>query len=129
MSTTRRRFLQAASTGGAVAGIAGFSLISKALTPLLSGPDDGLSAFQPPEAAEIDDATHILNRLTFGPRPGQRMEILQLGTKAWMVVLRCSDLFLAELACCLTMLASQKYFSESVEKTLLFLLSLLYFPK
>ncbi len=84
MSTTRRRFLQAASTGGAVAGIAGFSLISKALTPLLSGPDDGLSAFQPPEAAEIDDVTHVLNRLTFGPRPGQRTEILQLGTKAWI---------------------------------------------
>ncbi len=84
MSTTRRRFLQAASTGGAVAGIGGFSLISKALTPLLSGPDDGLSAFQPPEAAAIDDATHVLNRLTFGPRPGQRTEILQLGTKAWI---------------------------------------------
>jgi uncharacterized protein (DUF1800 family) len=84
MSATRRRFLQAASAGGVVAGIAGFSALSTALTPLFSGPDDGLTAFQPPDAAEIDEATHVLNRLSFGPRPGDRAEILKLGTTAWI---------------------------------------------
>jgi len=84
MSTTRRHFLQAASAGGAVAGFAGFSLLSRALTPLLSGPDDGLTAFSPPAAADIDEATHVLNRLTFGPRPGDRAGILKLGPAAWI---------------------------------------------
>ena len=84
MSTTRRRFLQAASTGGAVAGFAGFSALSRVLTPLLTGPGDGLTAFQPPQTGETDEATHVLNRLSFGPRPGDRAEILKLGTKAWI---------------------------------------------
>ncbi len=84
MSTTRRRFLQAASAGGAVAGIAGFSALSNALAPLFSGPGDGLTAFQPPTAAEMDEATHVLNRLTFGPRPGDHAEVVRMGSRAWI---------------------------------------------
>jgi len=85
MSTTRRRFLQAASASGAVAGIAGFSALSKVLEPLLTGPGDGLAPFGPPTGDEISQEIHILNRLTFGPRPGDMEEILKLGTRPWIV--------------------------------------------
>lgn len=84
MSTTRRRFLQAASAGGAVAGIAGFSALSNALAPLFSGPEGNLTAFQPPTATETDEATHVLNRLTFGPRPGDHAEIVRMGSREWI---------------------------------------------
>ena len=84
MSTTRRHFLQVATTGGALAGAAGFSLLSHVLTPLLSGPDDGFASFQPPDSSETDDATHVLNRLSFGPRPGDRAELLRLGIRGWI---------------------------------------------
>jgi len=84
MTTTRRRFLQAATASGAVAGAAGFSLLSRALTPLLMGPDDGLAPFHPPDTSEMDEATHVLNRLSFGPRPGGRAELLKLGTQGWI---------------------------------------------
>lgn len=83
MSTSRRHFLQAATAGGAVAGVAGFSALSDALSPLLSSPDS-MSAFQPPASPEIDETAHLLNRLTFGPRPGDREEVTGMGTKAWI---------------------------------------------
>lgn len=84
MNTTRRRLLQAASAGGAVAGIAGFSALSHLLSPLLSGPGDSPAPFAPPTSAEIDEPTHLLNRLTFGPRPGDREALLKMGATAWI---------------------------------------------
>ena len=84
MSTTRRRFLQTTSATGAVAGIAGFSALSKALYPLLTGPGDGLAPFQPPTGDEISEGTHVLNRLTFGSRPGDLEKIRSLGTEEWI---------------------------------------------
>jgi uncharacterized protein (DUF1800 family) len=83
MSTSRRHFLQAATAGGAVAGVAGFSALSNALSPLLSSPDS-VTSFQPPTADEIDETAHLLNRLTFGPRPGDREEVLRMGSRAWI---------------------------------------------
>ncbi len=84
MSTTRRGFLQAASASGAIAGVAGFSALSEIFAPLLVGPDDGLSPFQPPTGEEISDEIHILNRLTFGPRPGDLREIQSIGISEWI---------------------------------------------
>ena len=84
MSTTRRRFLQAATASGAVAGIAGFSTLSNVIEPLLSGPGDGLAPFKPPTGDEISLEIHVLNRLTFGPRPGDIDEILRLGINPWI---------------------------------------------
>jgi uncharacterized protein (DUF1800 family) len=84
MSTTRRVFLKAATAGGALAGVAGFSALSNALAPLFSGPGDGLTAFQPPDSANIDEASHVLNRLTFGPRPGDHAALTKMGTQAWI---------------------------------------------
>ena len=84
MSSSRRHFLQVATAGGAVAGIAGFSAISHVLSPLITGAGDQLTAFRPPQSTEIDEATHVLNRLTFGPRPGDHTEIAKVGYRAWI---------------------------------------------
>lgn len=84
MSTTRRRFLQATSATGAVAGIAGFSALSKALSPLLTGSGDSLAPFLPPTGDEISEETHVLNRLTFGSRPGDLEKIRSVGTDEWI---------------------------------------------
>ncbi len=81
---SRRSLLQAATVGGAVAGIGGFSVLSRFFTPLLAGDGDGLAPFQAPAAEEIDDASHVLNRLTFGPRPGQHAEISALGAREFI---------------------------------------------
>lgn len=81
---SRRTLLKAATAGGAVAGIGGFSALSQMFAPLLAGADDGLAAFQPPAAKDIDDASHVLNRLTFGPRPGQHAEVTALGARLFI---------------------------------------------
>jgi hypothetical protein len=83
-SLSRRTLLKAATAGGAVAGIGGFSALSQMLAPLMAGADDGLTAFQPPAAKDIDDASHVLNRLTFGPRPGQHAEVTALGARPFI---------------------------------------------
>ncbi len=81
---SRRSLLHAATVGGAVAGIGGFSALSRFFAPLLAGDADGLAPFQAPSADEIDDASHVLNRLTFGPRPGQHAEISTLGAREFI---------------------------------------------
>jgi uncharacterized protein (DUF1800 family) len=73
--------LKAATAGGAVAGIGGFSALSQLFSPLLTGADDGLAPFRPPAADEIDDVSHVINRLTFGPRPGQHAETSKSGAR------------------------------------------------
>ncbi len=84
MSTSRRSFLHAASAGGALAGVAGFSALSHFLAPRLAGPGDGLDAFQAPQGDAISDATHVLNRLSFGPRPSDHAALQALGPQAWI---------------------------------------------
>ena len=83
MSATRRHFLNVAAAGGAVAGVAGFSGLSQLLAPRLMGGADELADFRPPLADEISENTHVLNRLTFGPRPSDHAEIAMLGHEAW----------------------------------------------
>ena len=84
MNTSRRHFMQVATAGGAVAGVAGFSALSHLLSPLLTGSGDEPADFRPPQSVEIDEATHVLNRLTFGPRPGDHAEITKLGHREWI---------------------------------------------
>jgi len=80
---TRRRFLHAATAGGAVAGAGGLSALSHWLLPQLPG-DPGLAAFQPPAASTIDDAAHVLNRLTFGPAPGDHARVTAMGARVFI---------------------------------------------
>ncbi len=80
----RRRFLQAGAAAGAVAGAAGFSTLSAVLGPLWSAAEGGPAPFQPPAAEEIDEAAHVLNRLTFGPRPGDHARVTAMGAHAFI---------------------------------------------
>jgi len=79
MSVTRRHFLQA---GGATALLAtvGCERLPDALKAVLPPTRAGLDGpFQPPTAKEIDAVSHVLNRLTFGPRPGDYARVRALG--------------------------------------------------
>jgi uncharacterized protein (DUF1800 family) len=68
----RRAFLIA--TGGAAAALAGCDRIAA----LRGAPPEPELACAPPDAEGIDLAQHVLNRCTFGARPGDRAELLAL---------------------------------------------------
>jgi len=53
-------------------------LLGQPTAPLLTGP------FTAPTSPTLDDASHVLNRLTFGPRPGDYARVAQLGAKAFI---------------------------------------------
>lgn len=81
----RRRFLQVGAAAGAGVGFAGASAISAVLSEVLAkwGEREG-QPFQPPAAEEIDDVTHVLNRLTWGPRPGDWARVSAMGVEAFI---------------------------------------------
>lgn len=80
MELNRRRFLQA---GGAAAvfGTAGCDAPHKALWPYAGLPIEAKPPFAPPSGDSIDLTTHVLNRLTFGARPGEHERILRLAKR------------------------------------------------
>ena len=80
MELNRRQFLQAGGTA-AVWGTAGCDAPHKALWPSTGLPNEAKPPFAPPSGESIDLATHTLNRLTFGARPGQHARILRLGKR------------------------------------------------
>ena len=77
MNFSRRKFLQ---TGSAVAlaATAGCDRATSDLLPFLK-PATTDGPFQPPQSAAIDLASHFINRLSFGPRPGDYERIRKLG--------------------------------------------------
>lgn len=82
MSLTRRHFLQAGGASALLASV-GCDRFPDALKSLL--PPDRVSVdgpFRPPTSAEIDAVSHILNRLTFGPRPGDYERVRSLHADA-----------------------------------------------
>ena len=84
---TRRRFLGGAAAGGGLAGVGGLSALSHWVWPRLPGAGgvaEGAAPFQPPASSGIDDAAHVLNRLTFGPRPGDHARVSALGARAFI---------------------------------------------
>ena len=83
---SRRHLLKAATTGGALAGIGGFSALSHFIDPFLAASGDRLAPFQAPTASEIDDASHAIQRLTFGPCPGQHAEVGALGARKFIAL-------------------------------------------
>ena len=80
MELDRRQFLQAGGTA-AVLGTAGCDAPHKALWPYTGLPNEAKPPFAPPSGEPIDLATHTLNRLTFGARPGQHERILRLAKR------------------------------------------------
>jgi uncharacterized protein (DUF1800 family) len=85
VTATRREFLVAGGAG-LVAGGAG--LFAAACRPArLLGIDSDVAPsfrFGAPTAGEIDLASHLLNRCTFGARPGDRESLLSLGPTTWI---------------------------------------------
>ncbi len=83
MQLSRRHFLHA-GTGAALAAAVGCD-VPKPLEPLTKAilPPQRPSAkgpFTPPCSEEIDAVSHVLNRFTFGARPGDYERVRKLGT-------------------------------------------------
>ena len=81
---TRRRWLHGAAAGGALAGAGGWSALSVLLQPFWPGQSGLPIAFQPPSSDDLDDASHVLNRLTFGPRPGDHARVTGMSARAFI---------------------------------------------
>jgi uncharacterized protein (DUF1800 family) len=77
MSLPRRKFLKATASSVALVA-AGCDQLPRELRVLLSPQGKTAGPFQPPFAESIDAISHALNRLTFGPRPGDHQRIRRL---------------------------------------------------
>ena len=80
MDYDRRAFLKASSSAAFV-GAAGCGQAPNALWPLTGLPEKPPADFTPPSAGSIDIASHVINRLTFGPTPGLRTAVLRLAKR------------------------------------------------
>ena len=69
--------MQSVGLAGVSAALGGCEAGSDALAKLLT-PEDGAD-FRPPASAQIDLTAHILNRLTYGPTPGDYRRVTALG--------------------------------------------------
>jgi uncharacterized protein (DUF1800 family) len=81
MQTTRRSFVQFLGVTGASA-IVGCESATDALARLTEAGAE--TDFRPPGAREIDLSSHVLSRLTWGPRPGDYRRIESIGVDAFI---------------------------------------------
>lgn len=81
MHPTRRTFLAAAGTA-----MAGVLTGCDKLRPILLGPTTPADTgrFLAPTSPSIDPVRHVLNRLTFGPRPGDYARVSALGIERYI---------------------------------------------
>jgi uncharacterized protein (DUF1800 family) len=84
--TSRRDFLRSAGTFGVLASLGLFGqgcqrLEESALDTIL-GPDDG--PFRPPLDGTIDEVAHVLQRLGYGARLGDRVRVEAIGVDAFI---------------------------------------------
>jgi len=63
--------------GGAAAAMTGCEPAAEILSSLLNLQEEG--DFRPSTSEQIDPATHIINRITFGPRPGDYQRVTAMG--------------------------------------------------
>ena len=88
MSVTRRQFL-VAGAGAVVAAGSGCDRVKESVVearrwqgkptaPPLVG------AMTPPSARDLDEVSHVLNRITFGARPGDHARVTVVGVKAYI---------------------------------------------
>lgn len=76
MQLSRRHFLKVGGSSAALLA-AGCDQMPRELRALYD-PTKSSGPFQPPNAAEIDPVTHVLNRAAFGPRPGDHARVSKL---------------------------------------------------
>ena len=85
MTPTRRQFI-AAGTGAILATSAGCGRVGDDIRRRVGLPAhrplDGDLA--PPSAPEVDEVSHVLNRLTFGARPGDHRRVTAIGVPAFI---------------------------------------------
>jgi uncharacterized protein (DUF1800 family) len=86
MHTTRRSFVKGVGVFGTLAALGlfgqGCRRLEDGVAELALGAEDG--PFRPPSGTEIDEYTHVLNRISFGPRLGDRSEIEANGIDAYL---------------------------------------------
>ncbi len=80
--TTRRRFLQTAGAAGGLPFVAGCDPVPEAIRQWFLGTAD--AAFAPPSAESIDLVRHVLNRVTWGARPGDDERVREVGDDAFI---------------------------------------------
>jgi uncharacterized protein (DUF1800 family) len=81
MKLTRRHFLHTAGSVSAL-GLAGCDLpVTLGLQP---PPRPETADLAPPATDTIDEVTHVLNRLTFGPRPGEYEAVREAGVESFI---------------------------------------------
>src|SRR5438034_186316 len=78
MNLSRRTFLKASGSGAALLATVGCNQLPRELR-FLYGQAKANGPFQPLATAEIDPVTHVLNRVAFGPRPGDYERARKLG--------------------------------------------------
>ncbi len=78
MQVTRRKFLKVGGASAALLAAVGCDQVPRELRVLYQSPK-AVGPFQPPDSAEIDPITHALNRVAFGPRPGDYERVRKLG--------------------------------------------------
>jgi uncharacterized protein (DUF1800 family) len=77
MDYARRTVLQAIGFAGVSAALGGCESANDALAALLA-PEQGAD-FRPPSSDQVDDVAHAINRLTYGPRPGDYRRVAAMG--------------------------------------------------
>lgn len=82
MKTTRRSFVKVVGASGAAAALTGCVSAGDALATLLAPEPE--ADFRPPASNEIDSVSHILNRVTFGPRRGDYQRVKSMGVEAYI---------------------------------------------
>jgi len=82
VDTTRREFVRLVGLGG-VAGAGLLAGCEQAFDDLALRLEEE-KTFQPPSGDAIDDIAHAVNRLTFGPRPGDYARVRELGVEAFI---------------------------------------------
>jgi len=86
MTTTRRGFLRTVGVFGTLASLGllgqGCRRLEERIGDLAFGPED--APFRPPTGTAIDEVAHLLHRLSFGPRLGDRSAVELAGADAWI---------------------------------------------
>lgn len=77
MNFSRRQFLKVGGSTAALLATVGCDQLPRELA-VLSAQQRPVEPFQPPLTEQIDPVTHALNRLTFGPRPGDYERVSKL---------------------------------------------------
>ncbi|MBI3880204.1 MAG: DUF1800 domain-containing protein [Verrucomicrobia bacterium] len=80
MNSSRRKFLQTGATTAALAATAGCGVDWRnPVRGFVAAAGFDSQPFQPPTAEAIDPVAHVLNRLSFGARPGDYQRVRKLG--------------------------------------------------